>query len=81
MIKLSRVKLFKFLGKNLRAVIFYLLANHAETAYLIKLPRLRAFQRRTACPIAAKKSCSSHLLAVVSGRAAQTAFGKELLQA
>ena len=32
-----------------------------------KLPRLRAFQRRTACPNAAKICGSSHLLLVVAG--------------
>ena len=45
---------------------------------IFKLLRSTAFQRRTACPIAAKKSGNSHLFGVVPSRAAQTAFVSEL---
>ena len=48
---------------------------------IFKHPRLRAFQGHTACRIAAKKSCSSHLFGVVPSRAAQTAFVPELSKA
>ena len=43
--------------------MFYLLANRSKTAYF-KFSRLRTFERRTACPIAAKKSGSSHSIQV-----------------
>ena len=46
-----------------------------------KLPRSRAFQRRTACPSAAKKSCGSHLFWVGPGEADETTFVQELLKA
>ena len=45
---------------------------------IFKHPRWRAFKRRMACQIPAKKSCSSHLFGVVPSRAAQTAFVLEL---
>ena len=69
-----------FQAKKLRAVIFYLLANHAETC-IFKLPRSRAFEQRMTCPSAAKKSCGSHLFGVGPGEADETALVQELLKA
>ena len=57
------------------------MANPAETAYLIKRPRSRAFERRRVCQIPAKKSCSSHLFGVVPNLSAQAAFMPELSKA
>ena len=58
----------------------FLLANPAETAYL-KLPRSTAFQQRTTCPSAAKKSCGSHLFGVGTGVADKTALVQEFSKA
>ena len=48
---------------------------------MFKLPRSRAFQRRTAYQSAAKKSCGSHLSAVGPGEADKTTLVQELSKA
>ena len=48
---------------------------------IFKLARWRAFQRRTACPSAVKKSCGSHLFWVGPGKTDEAAFVQELSKA
>ena len=73
-------EIFLFSGKNLKEQYFLSFGQSCWNC-IFKRPRLRAFKRRTACQIAAEKSCSSHLFVVVPSRAAQTAFAPELSKA
>ena len=67
-----------FQPKIIRAVIFYLLPNPAETPYLsVRDGKLFNAVRL----VEFRPSCSSHLFGVVSSRAAQTAFAPELSKA
>ena len=78
--KLSRAEFFCFTAKMKRAVIFYLLANPAETAYLSvrdgslsNAARLVEIRRR--------KVAVHTFLEVVPSRAAKTAFALALSKA
>ena len=63
-----------------RAVIFLSFGQFGWNC-IFECPRSRAFQRRMACRIPAKKNGSSHLFGVVPSRSVQTAFVPELSKA